>query len=100
VVIDDYIPTKGYLPIYCKPRSGDLWQLLLEKAWAKLNGSYAAIQGSNFPRGTHLTPGDMMTNFLHAPAIEYDLCNVHKRYLSKKEIDDNGIDLWGVTDED
>jgi hypothetical protein len=86
VVIDDYLPTKGYVPIYCKNRSGALWQSFMEKAWAKLNGGYDSIQGFNFPRGTSLTPADLMTNFLHAPAFEYDLCNADKRFLTRKEV--------------
>ena len=43
--MDDYIPCipeKG--PIYSKANGHELWVILLEKAFAKLNGSYAAIR--------------------------------------------------------
>jgi hypothetical protein len=48
VVVDDYIPLndKG-VPIFCQPKildlTGEFWTLILEKAWAKAKGSYAAI---------------------------------------------------------
>ena len=52
VIIDDYLPckedgrllsTSSEIGIICEP-----WAPLLEKAWAKLNGSYAAIAKSDF----------------------------------------------------
>jgi len=42
VVIDDHIPTSYDQPAFSKSKSGDLWPILLEKAWAKLFGSYGA----------------------------------------------------------
>jgi hypothetical protein len=51
VVIDDYIP---YTPIvsntsYVSVNQGEkeLWAILVEKAFAKLNGNYASIEGGN-----------------------------------------------------
>jgi len=49
VVIDDYIPCdedEGE-PIFANSRNGDLWVLLLEKAWAKLHGSYMRIENGD-----------------------------------------------------
>ena len=45
MVIDDYFPCfpEGG-PIYSRAHGNELWVLLLEKAFAKLNGSYAAIR--------------------------------------------------------
>ena len=45
IIVDDYVPVdinSGY-PAFSSTRSGNAWVLLLEKAWAKLNGSYEAI---------------------------------------------------------
>lgn len=43
IYIDDYFPClKGTnIPYFLKPNNFELWPMLLEKAWAKVNGSYA-----------------------------------------------------------
>lgn len=45
VVVDDNIPVNQYgAPIFCQPnKTGEFWVLILEKALAKINGSYANI---------------------------------------------------------
>ena len=45
VYLDDYFPcVKGSNLLYfAKPNSFELWAILLEKAWAKINGGYANI---------------------------------------------------------
>lgn len=45
VFLDDYFPVvKGTNVLYfAKPNSFELWAILLEKAWAKINGGYANI---------------------------------------------------------
>jgi len=47
VLIDDYIPCeKGTkTPLFSKPNGNELWVMLLEKAWAKINGGYLNIVG-------------------------------------------------------
>ena len=57
VIVDDYLPvhmgTKA--PVFGKSEDGSLWVALLEKAWAKLYGSYSACQkGTTFFAGPHL----------------------------------------------
>lgn len=42
VVVDDYVPVRRGKPCFAKTRDGELWLLLLEKAWAKINGSYGS----------------------------------------------------------
>lgn len=43
-MIDDYVPVnKAGKPLFCQPNSNEIWVVLLEKAWAKANGSYANI---------------------------------------------------------
>jgi len=45
VRVDDYFPCyPGGGPMYSKSHSNELWVLLLEKAYAKLHGSYEAIK--------------------------------------------------------
>ena len=43
IVVDDYLPCSNGRPIYGHTQSGALWVALIEKAWAKLCGSYQAI---------------------------------------------------------
>jgi len=32
-------------PLFCQPNKQEIWVPILEKAWAKANGSYANIVG-------------------------------------------------------
>ncbi|CAL1530831.1 unnamed protein product [Lymnaea stagnalis] len=47
VVVDDYLPTDGQKPIYCRniERPNEFWPCLLEKAYAKLRGNYESLDG-------------------------------------------------------
>ena len=44
VVVDDYIPCHRRKPCFSNAHGNELWVLLLEKAWAKLHGSYFRIE--------------------------------------------------------
>ena len=50
VVIDDYIPVwpQNNQPVFAKTKNDALWVSLLEKAWAKLHGTYCRSE-SNSP---------------------------------------------------
>lgn len=46
VVIDDRIPCRpDGRPLFARPNGKEAWVLLLEKAFAKLWGSYEALDG-------------------------------------------------------
>ena len=43
VVVDDYVPCLDNKPLFVKPDQNGMWGLILEKAWAKLHGSYEVM---------------------------------------------------------
>lgn len=46
MVVDDYLPCKpDGTPAFATSRDGEIWVCLLEKAWAKLHGTYARTEG-------------------------------------------------------
>ena len=58
VVVDDFFPTdKIGEPAFSKAQGNELWVMLLEKAWAKINGTYeGTIEGSPFEAFNFLEP--------------------------------------------
>ena len=58
VIVDDFIPVheETYLPAFCSSPRQRFWAILIEKAWAKINGSYFKIRkGPQSFLGIHLT---------------------------------------------
>ena len=57
VLVDDYIPcvASGEKPCFSESAGNELWVILLEKAWAKVHGSYERINGGH----AHLTLHDL-----------------------------------------
>lgn len=49
IILDDYFPVDPTqnVPVFSRCNGPELWVLLLEKAYAKIHGSYAAIEGGN-----------------------------------------------------
>ena len=46
VVVDDFLPVKANgKPAFATCRDGEIWVSILEKAWAKLHGTYARTEG-------------------------------------------------------
>jgi hypothetical protein len=45
VIVDDYVPVdpKTGKAAFARSRGDEIWMCLLEKAWAKLHGSYCMI---------------------------------------------------------
>ena len=44
VVVDDFVPCRNGRPAFTHTKTSELWAMLLEKAWAKLHGTYARIE--------------------------------------------------------
>ncbi|KAK3267978.1 hypothetical protein CYMTET_23493 [Cymbomonas tetramitiformis] len=62
VEVDDRLPLKDGTPIYAHS-DNELWVILLEKAFAKLHGSYDAIAGG--------LPNEAMVDLTGAPGMSY-----------------------------
>ena len=46
IIVDDHLPVKSNgQPAFASCRDGEIWVSLLEKAWAKLHGTYARTEG-------------------------------------------------------
>ena len=58
IVVDDYVPVDketGRIA-FCRAINQEIWPIILEKAWAKLHGSYAkSIYGYPSFANMHLT---------------------------------------------
>ncbi|KAJ9442516.1 Calpain-type cysteine protease DEK1 [Diplonema papillatum] len=52
VIVDDFLPCSGSKPAFARNREepNELWVSLVEKAYAKLHGSYAAVQTGSCSR--------------------------------------------------
>ena len=44
VIVDDHFPCRNGAPCFSKSNTQEIWAMLLEKAWAKLYGSYARTE--------------------------------------------------------
>jgi calpain-15 len=53
--------------VYCRPVNNEFWVVLLEKAWAKVNGSYDNISAGN--------PHEVLNKFSVAPVFYH---NIHQ----------------------
>ena len=77
VVVDDFIPgnQKGE-PLFAKPAGGrEIWVMILEKCWAKLFGSYKAIDGKFFLILAGL-PSEVLHAFSGAPCFYHPITQI------------------------
>ena len=52
VIVDDWFPSKWGRPAFSKTKNGEIWPMLLEKAWAKVHGSYMRTEGGQTAHAT------------------------------------------------
>ncbi|KAL4474670.1 hypothetical protein ABPG72_002263 [Tetrahymena utriculariae] len=64
VYVDDHIPCCHKKPAFTKANGNELWVLLIEKAWAKLFGSYAKIESGYCHEAMRDLTGAPTANFL------------------------------------
>jgi len=102
VMVDDHIPcdAKTERPLFTTPHGRELWVLLLEKAVAKLMGSYASTEGGLMGWGMHLMTGMECKHYGRAnvPSVagalaweEYDIVPSMRKAKSGAEIPSVGL---------
>ncbi len=71
VVVDDLLPTRYGRLIYMRSETkNEFWSALLEKAYAKLHGSYTALRGG--------TTSEAMVDFSGGCGEQYELAEAPK----------------------
>lgn len=64
IAVDDYFPvTKEGTPAFAGSRGKELWAMLIEKAWAKMHGSYTTIEKGD--------PRESLSAVTGAPVEQY-----------------------------
>lgn len=65
VVMDNFVPCVDDEPCFSKANGNELWVIILEKAWAKLHGSYERIEAG--------LAHEVMRDLTGAPSYELDM---------------------------
>jgi len=98
IVVDDFIPvdTRTNKPLFAQKESANIWPIILEKAWAKVNGSYEdIISGESSEATNFLTPYPSEKLFLNneelIPSWDKAKKALHYNFLvSTSTRDENG----------
>ena len=57
IFIDDYFPVLNNQPAFSKARNNAIWVMILEKAWAKVSGSYSNTKGGYMTEALNILTG-------------------------------------------
>jgi len=78
ILLDDYFPCHkdSKKPLFAQPNGSELWVMLLEKAWAKVNGCYFNIIGG--------WSSDVLFSLTSFPVFNLDHKNMDKEVLWNK----------------
>eukprot|EP01022_Parablepharisma_sp_SALTPOND_P033003 TRINITY_DN88024_c0_g1_i1.p1 TRINITY_DN88024_c0_g1~~TRINITY_DN88024_c0_g1_i1.p1 ORF type:complete len:501 (+),score=41.00 TRINITY_DN88024_c0_g1_i1:1948-3450(+) len=98
VTVDDYfpcVPDSG--PIFAKSSANELWLMLLEKAYAKVHGSYLALKGGHAHEALVDLTGCPCTYYNFEDGFVKDMIKSGLLWTKLKEADEKGYLLSAST---